>query len=697
MAGANYMGGRRNFAKARSKDVTAKAQRNHFGKQKVLSASLCKPIVSSRDSLDPSSNPIAKISLAHARQDPSVRRCEQHDSVPGPFSFMVLSPPSKPVQTIPANNRKRPRLPDSSMYSSLMTPPPGKRSSAILREMDLTEPMSLRAEMDRVRAIPDLVGLTQSYVTKRPSMRQRIEPPVSFENPPKTPLTRKHDHPLGSPFREACTPDSHAVLPKTTSRYSPSWATMSTSSGAVFSSSASDFEPMEFDDDPNSDQDDFPDSGYAEPDSPMNRLQTLSTIHSPLPTRQTLNGTASILATKQDDSENTGNSDSINWDFDKLTPSSPSPDVSSYASPFLDKTGERANTQTSNGLFVSVANESNSGDLSTPIPLCSSPISRNKMQSCLYSSSSPDSFTEETLWDLTEGHLFDSDADSWTTIKSRILSLADHTSKTKPTSLNNLSILRLTTDRRGVGYIEEPLSLSGEFSIEEAANPVKSPEDTGLHDPNLDQPSSMSHSNPPDNTTALLPGEHHLPSLVLPFIDLPNKFPQTPSRTQTSSLHAFIQDLGVASVTQSDFDIAPYSADLFTYSNQDSLTCIDRAGIDKLLATIPSMQSPPSSLNMPYDAMSSWSREGSPLSRDLLDDNDSAHRTPTSCHTENVAQEDPNSSTISFSPSTTRLRASTGLHTSPEISLVSNDTFEHRVVPGPALFSDFDDRSDDEE
>lgn len=133
----------RNFAKARSKDTAAKAQRNHFGKQKILSRGLCKPAVSSRDSQDPSSNPIARISLAHARQDPSIRR-SQPQSDTRPSSFMVFSPPRSSVRTfrtLSAANHKRPNFLD---YAARKTPPPGKRPSAILREVDLTE-RTLRA------------------------------------------------------------------------------------------------------------------------------------------------------------------------------------------------------------------------------------------------------------------------------------------------------------------------------------------------------------------------------------------------------------------------------------------------------------------------------------------------------------------------------------------------------------------------
>lgn len=65
--------------------------------------------------------------------------------------------------------------------------------------------------MDRVRAIPDLAGLTQSYVTRRPSKRQRTELPEPSPQPSKS---SRNEHTkayrndlLGSPFSKARTPE----------------------------------------------------------------------------------------------------------------------------------------------------------------------------------------------------------------------------------------------------------------------------------------------------------------------------------------------------------------------------------------------------------------------------------------------------------------------------------------------------------
>lgn len=140
MAGANYMGGRRNYAKARSKDTTAKAQRNHFGKQKILATSLSKPATLTANRCDLSSNPIARISLAHAQQDPSVRHAQKTHLRSAAFS--VYSPPITPPQS------KSNMFHDKSHFSGYSTyplyafpedPKPPKRSSVILRDLDLSE------------------------------------------------------------------------------------------------------------------------------------------------------------------------------------------------------------------------------------------------------------------------------------------------------------------------------------------------------------------------------------------------------------------------------------------------------------------------------------------------------------------------------------------------------------------------------
>lgn len=61
----------RNFVKARAKDATAKAQRNHFGKQRlgILTKGLSKTQPEVLKSLENTVNVVSRISLAHAQRD----------------------------------------------------------------------------------------------------------------------------------------------------------------------------------------------------------------------------------------------------------------------------------------------------------------------------------------------------------------------------------------------------------------------------------------------------------------------------------------------------------------------------------------------------------------------------------------------------------------------------------------------------
>ncbi|KAG1770974.1 hypothetical protein EDD22DRAFT_11607 [Suillus occidentalis] len=73
MAGANYMGGKRNAARARTKDSTSRVQKRHFGQQR-LAAALCntreergKPEKMSLKSV------LHQINLAHAQRDAKIK------------------------------------------------------------------------------------------------------------------------------------------------------------------------------------------------------------------------------------------------------------------------------------------------------------------------------------------------------------------------------------------------------------------------------------------------------------------------------------------------------------------------------------------------------------------------------------------------------------------------------------------------
>ena len=56
--------------------------------------------------------------------------------------------------------------------------------------------------MDRVRAMPDLAGLNQSYVTKPPFKRKCVESLKLSQSPTLSHKDRHETNVLGSPFHE---------------------------------------------------------------------------------------------------------------------------------------------------------------------------------------------------------------------------------------------------------------------------------------------------------------------------------------------------------------------------------------------------------------------------------------------------------------------------------------------------------------
>ncbi|KAI0091369.1 hypothetical protein BDY19DRAFT_991928 [Irpex rosettiformis] len=161
MAGANYMGGRRNAMKARARDTDGKLQKNHFGKQRlsVLTKGLGKALnsASNKPSLlsngpTHSSNQLSEISLAHAWRPSlsSYNNSDGHNQLPTPAYTKVLAPTSS----------IKPKESGSGTSSSSSSKNVARRSSIILQEMDLTEPFCFRAEVSRLLAHPDFAGLS---------------------------------------------------------------------------------------------------------------------------------------------------------------------------------------------------------------------------------------------------------------------------------------------------------------------------------------------------------------------------------------------------------------------------------------------------------------------------------------------------------------------------------------------------------
>ncbi|KAJ7690143.1 hypothetical protein B0H17DRAFT_1201930 [Mycena rosella] len=139
--GANYMGGKRNAARARSKDATGRVHKNFFGRQRldILSKGLsgrapsggsssgCGPRVSASD-----------IGLSHARH-----LAPDQNTVPVP-------------QFLPPPERKRTSHTRSSSGSI--------GTSRVLEALDTTEPTAMRAAINKILSIPDLAGLSTRHV-----------------------------------------------------------------------------------------------------------------------------------------------------------------------------------------------------------------------------------------------------------------------------------------------------------------------------------------------------------------------------------------------------------------------------------------------------------------------------------------------------------------------------------------------------
>ncbi|KAI9060999.1 hypothetical protein FKP32DRAFT_1594674 [Trametes sanguinea] len=148
MPGANYMGGKRNAARARVKDATGKVQRDHFGKKRfeILRTGLSKGHGSARDRANKTgSGPrvLPEISLAHA-----TRACNRQQ--PDPYRPILLDTSATHLRSFPTP------LPQST-----------SSRSRILKALDAENPVAQRAQLDSILKMPDLLGL--SAIRKGPS------------------------------------------------------------------------------------------------------------------------------------------------------------------------------------------------------------------------------------------------------------------------------------------------------------------------------------------------------------------------------------------------------------------------------------------------------------------------------------------------------------------------------------------------
>ncbi|KAI5897526.1 uncharacterized protein SCHCODRAFT_02743904 [Schizophyllum commune H4-8] len=152
MGGVNYMGGKRNAARFRAKDMTSRIQKGFFRKQKLASLTKAQSGRASAASREAES-----ISLSHA-----VHRRDSRDEAPT-ISLHVKR-----------TNSTSSRVAEKEEPSRVKT---GGRSE-FLDALDTTEPTLLRGLLNRVLATPDLAGLS----TRK---RKRTPPP------PYTPAKRR--------------------------------------------------------------------------------------------------------------------------------------------------------------------------------------------------------------------------------------------------------------------------------------------------------------------------------------------------------------------------------------------------------------------------------------------------------------------------------------------------------------------------
>ncbi|KAL1688333.1 hypothetical protein GGG16DRAFT_60110 [Schizophyllum commune] len=177
MGGVNYMGGKRNAARFRAKDMTSRIQKGFFRKQKL--ASLTKAQSGRASAASREAEPI---SLSHA-----VHRRDSRDEAPT-ISLHVKRTNSTSSRAVEKEEPSRVKT--------------GGRSE-FLDALDTTEPTLLRGLLNRVLATPDLAGLS----TRK---RKRTPPP------PYTPAKRRRaDAQEGVARRRDCrhvSPDTSYVM-----------------------------------------------------------------------------------------------------------------------------------------------------------------------------------------------------------------------------------------------------------------------------------------------------------------------------------------------------------------------------------------------------------------------------------------------------------------------------------------------------
>ncbi|KAJ7746342.1 hypothetical protein B0H16DRAFT_1557108 [Mycena metata] len=205
--GANYMGGKRNAARARSKDTTGRAHKNFFSRQRldILSKGLSggAPSGGSTSGLGPRIT-ASDIDLSHAKHLAPGSSFDREDLVSRRVD--TESTPSRPTHL---TEETRSRIRSSS----------GSRSSRILEALDITEPLAMRAAMNKILSFPDLAGLSPGPRSppsmKRQPKRQktRVSPSPSLSDDQSLEELRHESMDVDDPVADAS--DEHYSETKT--------------------------------------------------------------------------------------------------------------------------------------------------------------------------------------------------------------------------------------------------------------------------------------------------------------------------------------------------------------------------------------------------------------------------------------------------------------------------------------------------
>ncbi|KAH0839745.1 hypothetical protein J3R83DRAFT_685 [Lanmaoa asiatica] len=192
MVGANYMGGKRNTARAKSKDVIGRAQRRHFGKQRLASALCATQETRVHPSAPTFPSALPEITLAHARCDASTD--SGATSSRKVFSGDRLYSPKSPNNTTQRN-----------------------KPSKILGALNISDQdMSMRAAIDRILQQPSLVGINTPK-PKETACIERMQTPVTVRRPTETHLDSDDPDTRHSEIvskRDFEPPGSHSQIPE---------------------------------------------------------------------------------------------------------------------------------------------------------------------------------------------------------------------------------------------------------------------------------------------------------------------------------------------------------------------------------------------------------------------------------------------------------------------------------------------------